>query len=262
MIVVKLKKAQPFYLDLYSIPENQENAFQSTSVMLGVEYIIEKARQLGRPAAICIGLGSNFGSHEGISIFAEYLNIVSRLKGVCLCTAAGNESQARHHMQGVISVKGESANIDLKAGPDAGDIIISIWNNVADRFSVSVRSPAGEIFGRFPAIPGQINEANLILEQTSVRVVYYFPMEGTGNQLTIVRLIDVTPGIWTITVYGDIILNGIFHAWLPMTGFVSPNVEFLSASPYNTITISGTMIGSICCGAYNSSNNTLYIDFS
>ncbi|MHB1153721.1 MAG: S8 family peptidase [Eubacteriales bacterium] len=262
LIVVKLKKARPYYLDLYTVPAEQENAFESTAVMIGVEYILDKARQLGRPVAICIGLGSNFGSHDGASLFSEYLNYVSRFNGVCLCTAAGNESQARHHMQGFVSAKGQSANVDVMVGYDAGDITISIWNEIADRFSVSVHSPSGQTFGRFPPVPGQINEASRILERTTVGVVYYFAMEGSGNQLTVVRLLDTTPGVWTITVYGDIVINGNFHAWLPMTGFVSPNVEFLYASPYTTITNPGTMIGSICCGAYNIYNNSLYYNSS
>jgi subtilisin family serine protease len=47
-----------------------------------------------------------------------------------------------------------------------------------------------------------------------------------------------------------------------MTGFISPDIVFIAPSPYNTITVPGTMIGSICCGAYDSSNNTLYSDSS
>ncbi len=232
LIVVKLRKARPFYRELYSVPAEQENAFESSDVMVGVEYIIEKARQLGRPVSICIGLGSNFGSHDAAMLIAEYLSHVSKIKGVCICVAAGNESQARHHMQGFISSTGETADVDVSVGSEAGNVDISIWNKAVDRFSVSVLSPSGESFGRFFPLPGQINEARTILERTNVRVVYYFPTEGTGNQLTRVRLIDATPGVWTIKVTGDIVLIGSFHAWLPMTGFVSPNVEFLSASPY------------------------------
>jgi len=262
LIVVKLKKARPFYLDLYSVPAEQENAFESSDIMVGVQYILEKARKLGRPVAICIGLGSNLGSHDGSMLIAEYFSYVSKIKGVCICIAAGNESQARHHMQGFISVKGETADVDVTVGSDAGNVDISIWNKAVDRFSVSVRSPAGESFGRFFPLPGQINEARTILEKTGVRVVYYFPTEGAGNQLTRVRLIDATPGVWTIKVTGDIVLIGSFHAWLPLTGFVSPNVEFLSASPYHTITVPAPFIGSICCGAYDSRNNNLYYNSS
>lgn len=258
LIIVKLKKTRPFYLEWYSVPPDQNDAFESSSVMLGVEYVIDKARELGRPVIVCLGLGSNFGSHDGFTLFEEYLNGVSNLHGVCLCVAAGNESQARHHMQGIISSQNESQNIDLRVGNNAGDIFISIWNGVGDRMSVSIRSPTGELVGRVSARPGSITDTQLILEKSRVRVEYHFPVEGSSGQLTIIRIFNVTPGIWTITVYGDIILDGTFNAWLPMTGFIAPNVEFLAATPYTTITVPGTAIGALCIGAYNSENNSLY----
>jgi subtilisin family serine protease len=258
LVVVKLKKARPYYLDLYSVPNNQENAFESNAVMIGVEYILAKARQLDRPVVICIGIGSNFGSHDGFSILAEYLSGVANLQGVCVCTSAGNESQARHHMQAVIEKTGDSQNIDIRAGNDAGDIFVSIWAAVSDKLSVSVRSPTGELVARILPVSGHVTESGLILERARIRVVSYFPVERSGSQVTYVKLINATPGIWTITVYGDIILDGTFHAWLPMTGFVAPGVEFLKATPNYTIVIPASMIGAICCGAYDSVNNTLY----
>ncbi len=258
IIAVKLRKARPFYLERFLVPKNQENAFESSAVMLGVEYILTRARKLNKPVIICIGLGSNFGSHDGYSIFAEYLSGISNLKGVCLCVAAGNESQARHHTQGIISAKGERQNIDLKIGEREADVYISIWNNVSDRISVSVTSPTGETVGRLPARSGISRTTSLVLEPSVVEVSYYFPMEGSGSQLTVVRLISASPGIWTITLYGDIILDGTYHAWLPITGFVDPDVEFLSTSPYYTITVPGVMMGSICCGAYDAQQESLY----
>lgn len=258
IIAVKLRKARPFYLDRYLVPKNQENAFESSAVMVGVEYILSRARKLNKPVVICIGLGSNFGSHDGYSIFAEYLSGISNLRGVCLCVAAGNESQARHHTQGVITAKGETQNIDVIVGDREADVYLSIWNNVSDRISVSVASPTGETVGRLPAKAGSSRYTSLVMEPTTINVNYYFPMEGTGAQMTVVRLIRASPGIWTITLHGDIILDGTFHVWLPMTGFVDPAVEFLSTSPYYTITVPGVMIGSICCGAFDAQQESLY----
>lgn len=258
IIAVKLRKARPFYLQRFLVPPSQENAYESSAVMVGVEYILTRARKLNKPVVICIGLGSNFGSHDGYSIFAEYLSSISNLRGVCLCVAAGNESQARHHTQGVITAKGERQNIDLKIGDREADVYISIWNNVSDRISVSVTSPTGEMVGRLPAKAGSSRTTSLVMEPSAINVNYYFPMEGSGSQMTVVRLIRASPGIWTITLHGDIILDGSFHAWLPMTGFVDPDVEFLSTSPYYTITVPGVMIGSICCGAYDAQQESLY----
>lgn len=259
IIAVKLRKARPFYLERFAVPPEQENAYASSAVIVGVEYILQKALELNRPVAICIGLGTNQAGHDGSSILEEYLASTSNLRGVCICVAAGNESQARHHMQGMISGENETQFIDIRVGERAGDIYITIWNNAADRMSVSVRSPTGELVVRVPARSGVRQLTNLILERSRVLIEYYFPLEGTGSQLTVVKIYDATPGIWTITVYGDIILDGRFNAWLPLTGFVAPGVEFLSSDPYITITVPATMIGGgICCGAYDSVQNSLY----
>ena len=180
------------------------------------------------------------------------------MKGVCICNAAGNECQERHHTSGKLNTVGETQNVDVRVGSNAGNICISLWNTVSDRLSVSIRSPSGELVGRVPAKAGTSTEVKLVLENTRVTVEYYMPLEGSGGQLTVVRILDATPGIWTIIVHGDIILNGVYHSWLPMSGFVSTDVEFLSASPYYTTTIPGTAIGTICCGAYNSLSQSLY----
>lgn len=262
LIIVKLRKARPFYLNWFAVPPEQEYAYESTSIMVGVEYIVKKARQLNRPVVICIGVGTTFGAHDGFSIFEEYLSNIANLRGICVCTAAGNESQARHHTQGVIVEKGATQNIDLKVGENAGNVIVGIWNTISDKISLSVRSPTGELVGRVPSKPGAVSRSNLILEKSSVQVEYYFPYETTGSQLSVVNIFNATPGIWTITVYGDIVLNGTFHAWLPLTGFVSPTVEFLSATPYYTVTCPSTMFGSISCGAYNSTTGSLFSDTS
>ncbi|WP_245156696.1 S8 family peptidase [Clostridium aminobutyricum] len=259
LIVVKLKSARPFYREMFLIPPEQENAFESSAVMLGIEYILTKAIELDRPVVICLGIGTSFGSHDGFSIFEEYLTGISNLRGVCVCTSAGNEAQAKHHTQGQVLATEATAAIDLKVGDSSGSAFISIWNGISDRFSVAIRSPTGELIDRVPARTGAQLDTRLILEDSRVTVNYYFPVEGSSGQLTVVRIIDATPGIWTITLYGDIILDGTYHAWLPITGFISPDIEFLAATPYYTVLVPSTMLGSIACGAYNTANNSLYV---
>lgn len=262
IIAVKLRKARSYYLDRYAIPKDQENVFESSAVMTGVEYIIKKSRQLGRPVVICLGLGSNSGSHDGFSIFEEYLSGVSNLRGVCICTAAGNECQARHHMQGKVTQNEKTANIDIKVGSNDGNIYMNIWSSASDKLSASVRSPTGEVIGRVPARSGLSITEKLILEPAEVTIEYYFPVEGSSDQLTVIKVVNATPGIWTVTVYGDMILNGTFDAWLPLSGFCEKETEFLSATPYSTVTVPATMIGAISCGAYDHLNNSLYYQSS
>ncbi len=258
IIMVKLKDAYPFMREYLFVPEEQKHAFEATSVMLGVEYIIRKARELNRPVIICIALGSNYDSHDGSSPLEDYLFTISNIPGVCICVAAGNESQAKHHYYNHFSRERTPENIDIQVGKNAGNILVIITNNMSDVISVSVRSPTGELVRRVPAKPQLTQVTKLILEEAEVSVSYRFPVSSSGDQVTFVRIRNATPGLWTITAYGDFIIDGSIRAWLPITGFVSPNVEFLSSTPYNTITFPATGLGPICCGAYNSVRNILY----
>jgi len=262
LIVVKLKKAQPFYLERYLIPPEQDFAYETSDIMIGIEYVLEKARLLGKPVVICLGLGTNFGGHDGTSIFEEYLTEISTLRGVCVCTAAGNESQARHHYQNILTSVGEEQNIDIRVGEKAGGFPVAIRSSAADRISVSLKSPSGELVGRVPARSGTRREANLVLEKTRVAIEYFFPAETSGDQITIVFFYNTTPGIWTIIVHGDIVLDGNYNAWLPLTGLVSPNVFFLNPSPYITVVVPASAFAIITCGGYNSATDSLYLNSS
>ena len=262
IIVVKLRTARKFYRKMYAIPDNVEDVFESNAVMVGIEYIILKAKQLKKPAVICLGLSSNLGSHDGYSLFEEYLSGITNIRGVCLCNACGNECQARHHMTGKIEGSSKTANIDVKVGDEGGNIYLTIWNSASDKMSISLVSPTGETVSRVPSrIEFEVSH-QLVLEPALVSVEYHYPVEGTGDQLTLVKIVNATPGIWTFTVFGDLLLNGTFNCWLPITGFGTENIEFLSATPYGTITVPGTMIGAICCGAYDHLNGSLFFQSS
>lgn len=261
LVVVKLRKARSFWIEKYLVPPEQENVFDGIAIMAGIEYIVRKANSLNRPVAICLGLGSNLGSHNGYSIFEELLYNISTTSGICICAAAGNQSQARAHTQGVIARQGETQNIEFRVA-EQSNIFINIRNEVANRISVSLKSPTGEIIERVPAKIGTLYSTRLILERARVDIEYFFPMPFTGGQITIIRLLDATPGIWTITIHGDIILEGNFHAYLPMIGLGPPGVEFLSPTPEYTVVVPATSFGVIACGAYDASNNTLYTNSS
>jgi len=258
LIVVKLKNANKFTMDFHKIPPETENAFEATDVMIGVEYILQKALELGRPVAICISVGSNIGGHDGFTNFEQYLFRIAYRSGVVLCCAAGNEANARHHAEGRIANTGDIEQIEVSVGPSGGRFAVRLWNNASDRLSVSVTSPTGEMIGRLPVRSGAESRNRLIFERSIVTISYSFPGGGSGGQQSIVDVQDATPGIWKIVAHGDIIVNGQWNAWLPITGFVNPEITFLTPSPNTTIVVPATMAGAITVGAFNSLNKSLY----
>ncbi|MCL2704477.1 MAG: S8 family peptidase [Defluviitaleaceae bacterium] len=258
IIAVKLKKARPFDRRRVLIPREQENAFSSDDFMMGIQYILDKAQELRRPVAICVSLGTNMGGHDGFSTLERYLSRVSGIAGTAVCAAAGNEGKAGHHVHGRIISAGDSYDIKLRAGSKAEDIYLTMWNNASDRMSVSITSPTGERVGRVPARSGSIYRSPLVLERSTVTVEYLFPVEGSGGQFTRMRILAATPGVWTITVYGDSILDGTVNIWLPLTGFISPETKFLTPSPNFTVVTPATAHGVITCGAYDSRKDSLF----
>jgi len=262
LLVVKLRRMQEHLSDIFLIPRSIENVFSAADVMLAMDYMIDKATELDMPLVICIGLGSNLSGHDGYEIIEQYIDSISQLPGICVCTAAGNESNAAHHASGNITGTSDTQDIQIRVPENSNSFILNIFANAADRMSVSLKSPLGEVVPRAVVRTGQVTTRRLILERSTVGIEYYLPLSPVGDELINIRFYEPTPGIWTITLYGDIVLNGRYHAWTPITGLASPEIKFITPDPYTTVVSPGTSIGSITCGAYNDRNNSLYISSS
>jgi hypothetical protein len=118
------------------------------------------------------------------------------------------------------------------------------------------------MIARVPARNGAVSTNRLIFEKSIVTISYFFAREGSGSQVAIVDVQDATPGIWRIDAHGDIIVNGRWNAWLPITGFVDPAINFLTPSPNTTTVVPATKTGPIIIGAFNSLNKSLYVSSS
>ena len=72
LVVVKLKKAKNYLKEFFNIPE-EALCYQENDIMFGVKYITDVAKKLNRPIALCIGIGTNQGSHDGNGNLEQYL---------------------------------------------------------------------------------------------------------------------------------------------------------------------------------------------
>ncbi len=258
LIVVKLRQARPYYREKYCVPPDQNQAYSSVDLILGIDYCLSRAASLGKPLSLCVTLGTNLDGHDGFGVLEEYLTYTAARPGVCVTAAAGQESQTGHHTQGTITAQGDSRNVPFQVGEKAGDLYLALWNTASDRFSVSLTSPGGARVGRFAAKPDTTYKADLPREGARVEVEYSFPLQGGGMQRTAMRILRATPGLWTIHIHGDIVQNGGYHIWLPMTGFVDPSVSFVEPDPNYTILVPATAMGVITVGISNALTGTPY----
>lgn len=258
IIAVKLRRAHPYYIKKYLLPEENPNLFEETDYLLGMKYIFDRSEELNVPVVLCIGMGSNMSGHDGNTLFEEYVNFASRRTGYVVVTAGGNESNAKHHTQGVIPRSGASETINLRVGQPDVSFSMTIFGTAYDKLSVSVISPTGETLSRVPFKPGLSYSEKLIFEKTIISVSYYKDV----NTIVVLDFLNATQGIWEVTLYGDSIINGEYYSWLPITGQVNEFVEFLRPVPEYTIVFPATCVSSITCGAYSSFDDSLFVSSS
>ena len=258
LLIVKLKKASQYLIDRYLVTNDNPNLYESTDYMLGMKYILDASDKFNMPIVMCIGMGTNDGAHDGSTLIEEYISFVSQRVGYAFVTAVGNEANAKHHTQGKIPATRAADRISIKVGEQGASFTVIIHSPGYDKISAGVTSPTGEAVSRVSFQSGLEYSNQLILENTNITLRYF----RDNNNNVIVSFKNATQGIWNIILYGDLIINGEYWAWLPITGQISPTVEFLRPTPEYTTVIPSTALRAIKCGAYNSKDQSLLVSSS
>ena len=257
LLVVKLKDAKPFYREFFLIPENAI-AYQENDIIWGIQYLVDTARRLHRPIAICLSLGTSMGSHSSFETLGIMTSIVGDFVGVAMSVSAGNEGNARRHFHSTIDPKGPPVIVDLNVGEEESGFTMEFWGNPPVIYTLDILSPAGEYIPKIQENLVKNQDICFVFEQTSVNVDFIMVEADTGKQVILFRFKNPSPGTWRFQVYGRGDLSGDFHIWLPPDGFISNNTYFMSASATTTVTTPGNSNVPITITAYNSANNTIY----
>lgn len=259
LIVVKLRQAKQALRNFYIIPENSL-AYQENTIMWGVQYCLEISRQLGRPLAICLGIGSSQGGHDGRSPLPNLLNIFGAFHNTVIVTAVGNEGNRGRHYYGIIDPAVGSNTVELNVSDDEVGFTMELWGDSPGIFSIDILSPSGEYIPRIPAGLRVQRTITFIFERTVINVDYQTVETMTGDQLIMLRFRDITTGTWVFNVYGQGDLAAGFHIWLPMGDFITDNTYFLQPNIYTTLLDPSTAASPISMTAYNPVNQNLYVN--
>lgn len=269
--MVKVKEAKQYLRDFFYIPQNVP-AYQENDIMAAVAYLEQKARQLQKPLVLCLGMGSNNGSHSGGSELEEYLNTIGALWRRCVVVASGNEANARHHFHGMSNVTlGAAGNpsgnalpsdpveVEINVENDMPGFYLELWAAAPEVFAVSVTSPSGRRLPQVATRVGAHQEYAFLLEGTTVEIDYRSVGRTRGDQLVFVRFEKAARGIWTLSVYPDTTITGNFNVWLPMQGMLPSDAFFLRPDPDITLTNPSSAQIPLTVGGYRMSDNSLYI---
>ena len=259
--MVKLKPAKEYLKEIFYVTGSAP-AYQSTDIMLGIRYLILLADALKKPLVICIGLGSNQGSHSGSSPLDSMLSVTDQYRGIHAVTAAGNEAGKAHHFYGTAANSGAYEAVEILVEPGTSGFCAELWGQPPEVYAVGFESPLGEVIQKLPPRISFSENISFILENTRIFVTSEIVQTVSGQQLIFIRFSDPTPGSWKIRVYTDNFNNGNYHIWLPITGFSDPDVRFLRPNPDTTLTVPSASVSTMTTAAYNAYDNSLFLNSS
>ncbi|MHB8127964.1 MAG: S8 family peptidase [Mobilitalea sp.] len=262
IVVVKLKPAKNNLRNYYFVREDI-NCYQENDIMLGVRYLLDTALRLNRPLSICIGLGTNQGGHDDQGALSNYLSTISRMDGIAVCIAAGNEGNNRHHYNGYLKYGTPFDLVEINVGPNERGFTMEIWGDPPAVFPIDLLTPSGEYVSIITPRFKESRKIGFIFEKTVVHIDFQIVGSSSGAQLTMIRFDKPTEGIWRLKVYQDGSgLDLSYNIWLPMNGFISNETYFIRSFPNITVTSPGNTTSPIVVTAYDQQNNSLYLNAS
>ncbi len=148
--------------------------------MMGIKYLRVEAYSQRKPLVVLLGIGSNLGSHEGMSPLNVMIQDISRNLGMATVIAAGNETGRGHHYMGSVPMGEESVDVEIRVGNAESQrgFVVELWAATADTYSVGFVSPSGESIGRIPIIGRNETSIGFLLEPTVINLLSWGIIEG------------------------------------------------------------------------------------
>lgn len=240
----------------------REDSFpRTTELIQAVDYLVRQSLEMGMPMAINLSFGNNYGSHRGDSLLETYLNSVSNMGRLCICTGTGNNGNQALHTGGNIRT-GEIQEIELGVSPYEAALNVQLWKHYEDVMEIYLENPAGERIG---PLYENLGPQRYRAGDTELLIYYGKPGPYFVTQEIYIDFIPtgiyVDSGVWKIILRGKDIKDGQYFLWLPGGNVLNPLTSFYLPRAEGTLTIPSTALRLISVGAYDSRSD-VYADFS
>ena len=234
---------------------------RTTQIMEGVDYCIRKAVQLGKPVAVNLSFGNNYGDHRGGSLLESYLNTVSGVGKNVICVGMGNEGVSNVH-QSLTFQEGKVTEAEFSVGEYQSSTNLQLWKSYTDQIRIFIEAPSGAQIG---PLDETLGTQRFQLEQTELLVYYGTPTPYEVLQEIYVDFLPVgrylPAGIWKLRIEPVKILWNLADLWLPVSETTGGRTGFLTPSPAGSFTVPAAAKNVISVAAYDSRTNA-YADFS
>ncbi len=234
--------------------------YRNCDIATAILYLIQQHYIYELPMVIFIPISGNLGSHDGTNVIEELIDYYSFSNKVSFALGTGNQGNSGTHASGYINNTGETASIEFSVAPNQGEFHLGIWCSYPDKISLGITSPSGQVISRIAVKLGKKAVLNFLYEKNTATLTYYFPETISGNELIYLEFPDIAPGIWTLNLYGDYIVNGLYNIWIYPKPISKSGTELLNPDNFTTLTIPSTSNLAITTGFYNQNTNAIALN--
>ncbi len=228
---------------------NEKNRNSADIIVDAINYIFQKAESLSLPAVVNLSLGTDFGPHDGSTLFEQAIDALTG-PGKIVIAAAGNASRNMNsenlalwgypiHGKGEIpkrkigrllqstAISLEIPSYTANEGDNDDFIVFDIWYSGEDRCYVKIISPNNRVYDGF-WLTGQnilpffyTADGAVYVDNASGNKIWESTNSDNNLFIQIFDFKDAfgrggppASGTWTIRLYGvQIKEEGTYHAW-------------------------------------------------
>jgi subtilisin family serine protease len=257
--------------------QNSNGGFLDNDVVAGVQYVFNKSRTLGMPAAVNLSLGGHYGPHDGTGLYEQALSNLVK-PGCIIIAAAGNEGQRAMHVS--YPVEGNNYQTALESFWDLSNLgsvaAADMWYPPTTSISVGVAVYTPGVYNSPIALtnavgPGQ-SISNLVLRDgannplgkvTIDALTASDPNNGHRRVVVVIEtdgMYPVSSFVWSVYTFG----SGTFDMWAVAGGDFPPEPGLPSYTRQGdnnkTVGMPATARKVVCVGSYVSKTRWLDVD--
>ena len=229
-----------------------KNGFpRTTQLMEALDYVVRKAIDYGKPLAVNISFGNNYGDHTGSSLLENFINDIADSWKCSICIGGGNEGLGAVHTGGTLTEDTEET-VEFAVSSYETGLSIQIWKDYWDDIAVEIIAPSGRNLGRI-----QENSRVSRIRYEDMELLTYFG-EPSPFRIRQEIYIDMIPqtvyiqsGLWKLRLIPRSIRNGRYDMWLPAQGALNFGTGFTSPDSASTFTIPSAAAKAVTVGAYD-----------
>ncbi|MBR9922635.1 MAG: S8 family serine peptidase [Bacteroidetes bacterium] len=210
--LISVKVTQDYFPPFDDQP-GQTGIFDPNNVSVALEFVADKAAEMGMPCVALINLGSIGGPTDGTSAICQAMDAFVDAGNVLVC-GVGDDGGNDNRAAGNIS-QDETALLSFNKG-EPGNLRLEIWYSGDDRLDISIERPNGDVEGPFSS-PATNADADF---QNPANINYYHRgadvdfSGATSNRRQVLIDFSGATGEYHLIIEGADITDGHFDASL------------------------------------------------